>query len=86
VTYLDETYPKLKDKIISQDLRYNINEIFEETVRYHWEFPIQYFDTNCFRTLEYRDQIPEFAGMFQKKWRNAFVKRRGLKRMEYYQF
>jgi 16S rRNA (adenine1518-N6/adenine1519-N6)-dimethyltransferase len=28
VTYLDETYPKLKDKIISQDfLRYNINEI-----------------------------------------------------------
>jgi 16S rRNA (adenine1518-N6/adenine1519-N6)-dimethyltransferase len=30
VTYLDETYPKLKDKIISQDfLRYNINEIFE---------------------------------------------------------
>jgi 16S rRNA (adenine1518-N6/adenine1519-N6)-dimethyltransferase len=29
VTYLDETYPKLKDKIISQDfLRYNINEIF----------------------------------------------------------
>jgi hypothetical protein len=45
---------------------------------------LQYFDTNCFRTLEYRDQIPEFAGMFQKKWRNAFVKR--LKRMEYYQF
>jgi 16S rRNA (adenine1518-N6/adenine1519-N6)-dimethyltransferase len=28
VTYLDETYPKLKDKIISQDF-YNINEIFE---------------------------------------------------------
>jgi 16S rRNA (adenine1518-N6/adenine1519-N6)-dimethyltransferase len=66
VTYLDETYPKLKDKIISQDfLRYNINEM-RETVRYHWEFP-QYFDTNCFRTLEYRDQIPEFAGMFQKE-------------------
>jgi 16S rRNA (adenine1518-N6/adenine1519-N6)-dimethyltransferase len=30
----------MKDKIISQDfLRYNINEIFEEAVRYHWEFP-----------------------------------------------
>jgi hypothetical protein len=28
--------------------------------------PIQYFDTNCFRTLEYRDQT-EFAGMFQKE-------------------
>jgi 16S rRNA (adenine1518-N6/adenine1519-N6)-dimethyltransferase len=51
-------------------------KFLRKAVRYHWEFPIQYFDTNCFRTLEYRDQIPEFAGMFQKKWRNAFVKRR----------
>jgi 16S rRNA (adenine1518-N6/adenine1519-N6)-dimethyltransferase len=41
VTYLDETYPKLKDKIISQDFWYNINEILK-AVRYHWEFPIQY--------------------------------------------
>jgi 16S rRNA (adenine1518-N6/adenine1519-N6)-dimethyltransferase len=29
VTYLDENYPKLKDKIISQDFWDNINEIFE---------------------------------------------------------
>jgi 16S rRNA (adenine1518-N6/adenine1519-N6)-dimethyltransferase len=29
VTYLDQNYPKLKDKIISKDfLKYNINEIF----------------------------------------------------------
>jgi hypothetical protein len=38
---------------------------FLKAVRYHWEFSVQYFDTNCFRTLEYRDQIPEFAGMFK---------------------
>jgi 16S rRNA (adenine1518-N6/adenine1519-N6)-dimethyltransferase len=77
-------YPKLKDKIISQDfLRYNINEILRGSSSLSLGISIQYFDTNCFRTLEY-DQIPEFAGMFQKKWRNAFVKRRGC--MEYYQF
>jgi 16S rRNA (adenine1518-N6/adenine1519-N6)-dimethyltransferase len=82
VTYLDETYPKLKD-YLTRFLRYNINEIFEGSSS-SLGISIQYFDTNCFRTLEY--PIPEFAGMFQKKWRNAFVKRRGLKRMEYYQF
>jgi hypothetical protein len=40
-------------------------KFLREAVRYHWEFPIQYFDTNCFRTLEYRSDS-EFAGMFQK--------------------
>jgi 16S rRNA (adenine1518-N6/adenine1519-N6)-dimethyltransferase len=40
VTYLDETYPKLKDKIISQDfLRYNINEIFEGKFAIIGNFP-----------------------------------------------
>jgi hypothetical protein len=38
VTYLDETYPKLKDKIISHKILYNINEILREAVRHHWEF------------------------------------------------
>jgi hypothetical protein len=41
-------------------------KFLREAVRYHWEFP-NIFDTNCFRTLEYHDQIPEFAGMFQKR-------------------
>ena len=39
VTYLDENYPKLKDKIISKDfLKYNINEVFEGTglIRSDW--------------------------------------------------
>jgi 16S rRNA (adenine1518-N6/adenine1519-N6)-dimethyltransferase len=30
VTYLDQNYPKLKDKIISDFLKYNINEILKE--------------------------------------------------------
>jgi 16S rRNA (adenine1518-N6/adenine1519-N6)-dimethyltransferase len=40
---------------------------------------IQYFDTNCFRTLEYRDQIPEFAGMFQKEVAQRICEKKGTK-------
>jgi 16S rRNA (adenine1518-N6/adenine1519-N6)-dimethyltransferase len=29
VDYLDANYPKLKDKIISKILRYDINEVFQ---------------------------------------------------------
>jgi 16S rRNA (adenine1518-N6/adenine1519-N6)-dimethyltransferase len=68
VTYLDETYPKLKDKIISQDfLRYNINEILRGSSSLSLGISIQYFDTNCFRTLEYHDQIPNLPECFKKK-------------------
>jgi 16S rRNA A1518/A1519 N6-dimethyltransferase RsmA/KsgA/DIM1 with predicted DNA glycosylase/AP lyase activity len=38
VTYLDETYPKLKIRLSQRFLRYNINEILREAVRYHWNF------------------------------------------------
>jgi 16S rRNA A1518/A1519 N6-dimethyltransferase RsmA/KsgA/DIM1 with predicted DNA glycosylase/AP lyase activity len=47
---------------------------------------LQYFDTNCFRTLEYHDQIPEFAGMFQKEVAQRICEKKGLKRMEFISF
>jgi 16S rRNA (adenine1518-N6/adenine1519-N6)-dimethyltransferase len=86
VTYLDETYPKLKDKIISQDFFGTILMKFWGKQFAIIGISIQYFDTNCFRTLEYRDQIPEFAGMFQKEVAQRICEKKGLKRMEYYQF
>jgi 16S rRNA (adenine1518-N6/adenine1519-N6)-dimethyltransferase len=52
VAYLDANYPKLKDKIISQDV---------------------------FRTLELRDQIPEFSGMFQKEVAERICEKKGSK-------
>jgi 16S rRNA (adenine1518-N6/adenine1519-N6)-dimethyltransferase len=40
VTYLDQNYPKLKDKIISKDfLKYNINEILKENNSIIGNFP-----------------------------------------------
>ena len=81
VTYLDENYPKLKDKIISKDfLRYNINEIFEnKQFAIIGNFPYNISTQIVFRTLEYRNQIPEFAGMFQKEVAQRICEKKGTK-------
>ena len=81
VTYLDENYPKLKDKIISKDfLKYNINEIFEgKQFAIIGNFPYNISTQIVFRTLEYRSQIPEFAGMFQKEVAERICSKKGSK-------
>ncbi len=50
-----------------------------ETVCHNWKLPVQYFHTNCFKALEYRDQIPEFAGMFQKEVAERICEKKGTK-------
>lgn len=81
VTYLDAKYPKLKDKIISQDfLKYNINEIFGgKQFAIIGNFPYNISTQIVFRTLEFRDQIPEFAGMFQKEVAERICEKEGSK-------
>lgn len=81
VTYLDANYPKLKDKIISKDfLKYNINEVFEKKqFAIIGNFPYNISTQIVFRTLEYRDQIPEFSGMFQKEVAERICEKKGSK-------
>jgi len=81
VTYLEENFPKLKDKIISKDfLRYNINETFEgKQFGIIGNFPYNISTQIVFRTLEYRHQIPEFAGMFQKEVAERICEKKGTK-------
>ena len=81
VTYLDENFPKLKDKIISKDfLRYNVNEIFDgKQFAIIGNFPYNISTQIVFRTLEYRNQIPEFAGMFQKEVAERICSKKGSK-------
>src|SRR3954469_23955880 len=69
VEYLGVHYAKLKDKIISKDfLKYDINEVFKgKQFAIIGNFPYNISTQIVFKTLEYRDQIPEFAGMFQKE-------------------
>lgn len=81
VTYLDQNYPKLKDKIISKDfLKYNINEIFDgKQFAIIGNFPYNISTQIVFRALEYRNQIPEFAGMFQKEVAERICEKKGTK-------
>lgn len=81
VAYLDANYPKLKDKIISKDfLKYNINEIFEgKQFAIIGNFPYNISTQIVFRTLEFRHQIPEFSGMFQKEVAERICEKKGSK-------
>jgi 16S rRNA (adenine1518-N6/adenine1519-N6)-dimethyltransferase len=81
VAYLDSNYPKLKDKIISKDfLRYDCNEIFEgKQYAIIGNFPYNISTQIVFRTLEFRHQIPEFSGMFQKEVAERICEKKGSK-------
>ncbi|MBT8376032.1 MAG: 16S rRNA (adenine(1518)-N(6)/adenine(1519)-N(6))-dimethyltransferase RsmA [Bacteroidia bacterium] len=69
VTYLKSHYLNLADSIIEKDiLKYNLNETFDdEPFAIIGNFPYNISSQILFKTLEYREQIPEFSGMFQKE-------------------
>jgi 16S rRNA (adenine1518-N6/adenine1519-N6)-dimethyltransferase len=81
VEYLGVHYDKLKDKIISKDfLKYDINEVFKgKQFAIIGNFPYNISTQIVFKTLEYRDQIPEFAGMFQKEVAQRICEKKGSK-------
>ncbi|WP_430399471.1 16S rRNA (adenine(1518)-N(6)/adenine(1519)-N(6))-dimethyltransferase RsmA [Flavobacterium sp.] len=81
VEYLGLNYPKLDGKIISKDfLKYNLNEVFnEEPFAIIGNFPYNISTQIVFKTLEMRNQIPEFAGMFQKEVAQRICEKKGSK-------
>jgi len=81
VEYLDKNYPKLQEKIISKDfLKYNINEVFNgKQFAIIGNFPYNISTQIVFKTLELRNQIPEFAGMFQKEVAERICEKKGTK-------
>lgn len=81
VQYLANHYPKLDGKIIAKDfLKYNINEVFEgRQFAIIGNFPYNISTQIVFRALEYRSQIPEFAGMFQKEVAQRICEKKGTK-------
>jgi 16S rRNA (adenine1518-N6/adenine1519-N6)-dimethyltransferase len=81
VAYLEHNFPKLRNRIIEKDfLKYNINEIFEgKQLAIIGNFPYNISTQIVFRALEYRSQIPEFAGMFQKEVAERICEKKGSK-------
>ncbi|MEL6867666.1 MAG: 16S rRNA (adenine(1518)-N(6)/adenine(1519)-N(6))-dimethyltransferase RsmA [Bacteroidota bacterium] len=69
VLYLNKNYPQLKERIVSADfLKVDLKALFHgESFGLIGNFPYNISSQILFRMLDYKEQIPEMVGMFQKE-------------------
>jgi len=81
VEYLQANYLNLAPRIIEQNfLKYDLNEVFnQEPFAIIGNFPYNISTQIVFKTLEMREQIPEFSGMFQKEVAQRICQKEGSK-------
>ncbi len=81
VAYLQANYLNLAPRIIEQDfLKYDLSHIFKaEPFAIIGNFPYNISTQIVFKTLDMRDQIPEFSGMFQKEVAQRICSKEGSK-------
>ncbi|MCK8480210.1 16S rRNA (adenine(1518)-N(6)/adenine(1519)-N(6))-dimethyltransferase RsmA [Psychroserpens algicola] len=81
VEYLKANYLNLADRVYDKDfLKYDLTEIFnQEPFAIIGNFPYNISTQIVFKTLEMRDQIPEFSGMFQKEVAARICSKEGSK-------
>ncbi|WP_299524663.1 16S rRNA (adenine(1518)-N(6)/adenine(1519)-N(6))-dimethyltransferase RsmA [Winogradskyella sp.] len=81
VDYLKNNYLNLADRIYEKDfLRYDLTEIFnDKPFAIIGNFPYNISSQIIFKTLEMRQQIPEFSGMFQKEVAQRICSKEGSK-------
>ena len=81
VDYLKAHYLNLAPRIIEEDfLKYDLNSVFKgEPFAIIGNFPYNISSQIVFKALELRDQVPEFAGMFQKEVAQRICSKEGSK-------
>ncbi|MFD1615718.1 16S rRNA (adenine(1518)-N(6)/adenine(1519)-N(6))-dimethyltransferase RsmA [Gelatiniphilus marinus] len=81
VSYLQANYLNLAPRIIEKDfLKYDLNRVFKGgSFAIIGNFPYNISTQIVFKTLEMRDQIPEFSGMFQKEVAQRICSKEGSK-------
>jgi len=81
VDYIKNTYLSLANRIYEEDfLKYDLNRIFKDKpFAIIGNFPYNISSQIVFKTLEMRDQIPEFSGMFQKEVAQRICSKEGSK-------
>ena len=81
VDYLKSNYSDLKSRIIEKDfLKIDLSEVFQDKqFAIIGNFPYNISTQIVFKTLEYKDQIPEFSGMFQKEVAQRICQKEGSK-------
>ena len=68
VSYLQAEYPQLSQRIYSADfLKLNLETITDQPLALIGNFPYNISSQILFKALDYKDQIPEIVGMFQKE-------------------
>ncbi|GGI56038.1 16S rRNA (adenine(1518)-N(6)/adenine(1519)-N(6))-dimethyltransferase RsmA [Winogradskyella haliclonae] len=81
VEYLKNNYLNLSGRIYEKDfLRYDLNLVFNgKPFAIIGNFPYNISSQIVFKTLEMREQIPEFSGMFQKEVAKRICSKEGSK-------
>ena len=81
VSYLEKHYPTLKERIIPADfMKLDLNQFFkDEQFALIGNYPYNISSQILFKMLDYRDQIPEMVGMFQKEVAERVVAPAGSK-------
>ena len=74
-------YPKGSFKVVEADfLKYDLEELFgKDQFAIIGNFPYNISTQIVFKMLEYRDQVPEFSGMFQKEVAERICEKQGSK-------
>lgn len=68
IEYLKATYPSLGDRIIYGDfLKAPLDQWFSSSFAVIGNFPYNISSQILFKVLDYRNQVPEVVGMFQKE-------------------
>ena len=68
VSYLQAEYPQLSQRIYSADfLKLNLDTITDQSFALIGNFPYNISSQILFKALDYKNQIPEIIGMFQKE-------------------
>ncbi len=81
IEYLNQHFPQLEGRIFKKDfLKVNIEEVMgTEPFAVVGNFPYNISSQILFRCLEYRNQIPEIMGMFQKEVAERVAEKPGSK-------
>ena len=81
VNYLNEHYKNKNLKVIPADfLKFDLSNFFKgKSYAITGNFPYNISTQIVFKTLEWRDQIPEFTGMFQKEVAKRICENEGSK-------
>ncbi len=81
IAYLEENYPNKNLKIVEADfLKYDISQLFgKEQFGITGNFPYNISTQIVFKMLEWKEQIPEFTGMFQKEVAQRICEKEGSK-------